>query len=203
MWRGSTTSRSRRPAAVGQRALAGNGAAGAHARGARLGRQAEVFPRPARARRVRARRAVGRARGRRRTARTTASTRSRRACGWSTGSSTRSSASTTSPPDRRPGARRCSTRATRRARDMPRYDTGAWSLYARGTDHARVRPQLPRAPARLPDPVLRPHADRPTATRRPASPYLEQPPAWRCARRGCGRRSQGSASSCRRSPAWA
>ena len=35
-------------------------------------------------------------------------------------------------------------------RELPTYDTGAWSLYSRGSSRARVRPLLPPAPARVP-----------------------------------------------------
>ena len=70
----------------------------------------------------------------RRAAATTSSTRSPPGCACSTASCSRSSASTTSPP--RPATARAQRlfatgdRAARR--EIPRYDTGAWSLYASG-----------------------------------------------------------------------
>ena len=77
----------------------------------------------------------GRARPGRRGRRTTRSTPSSRACGSSTASSSRSTGSTTTaatPPTTAP--RRCSPTGEARAREeVPTYDTGAWSLYSRGT----------------------------------------------------------------------
>ena len=43
--------------------------------------------------------------------------------------------------------------------EVPTYDTGAWSLYSRGSVHARVRPLLPHAAARLPRPAVHAHED--------------------------------------------
>ena len=86
-----------------------------------------AFETQAAARRPRAPRRAG-------AAATTSSTRSPPACACSTGSCSRSSASTTSPTRRRTAARERLFKAGDRAarREIPRYDTGAWSLYASG-----------------------------------------------------------------------
>ena len=96
----------------------------------------------------------------------------------------------------RPARRaRCSRRATAtRAQDVPSFDTGAWSLYSRGT-RPRVRPQLPHAAARLPRRALRPHADagllrRPRRTSRATS---TTPPVLELRRRGCAAGGRASA----------
>ena len=102
---------------------------------------------------------------RRRRAPTTRSTPSRPACGSSTASSSRSSGSTTSraSPATTARAARCSPTGERaRARsEVPTYDTGAWSLYSRGSVtresdlnyHALLRDFL--------DAPVRPHAREP------------------------------------------
>ena len=89
--------------------------------------------------------------------------------------------------------------------EVPRYDTGAWSLYARGTTtresdlsyHVLLRDFLTQLCRRTADPVYCvggvPLHDlpRPAAGARP------------CARCGCARaRRRRSASTCPRSPAW-
>ena len=57
------------------------------------------------------------------------------------------------------------------------FDTGAWWLYSRGVDHARVRPRLPQAPARLPQGAVRPHdGDRVLRAEQHFTTYLATPP---------------------------
>ena len=76
---------------------------------------------------------------------------------------------------------RCSTRATSRPKqEVPTFDTGAWSLYSRGSIKKGVRPRLPQAPARLPRPALQAHRDRAsTAAPTSTSPSYLTIPAGR------------------------
>ena len=89
-------------------------------------------------------------------------------------------------------------------RELPTFDTGAWSLYSRGSSRARVRPLLPPAAALVPAPHVHPHrrsrllrhraALRPVRARAAASS--------RSRRRGCAAaRSARCACGCRRSRA--
>ena len=74
------------------------------------------------------------------------------ACGSSTASCSRSSASTTSPQiTGDASARALFADGERAARvEVPTFDTGAWSLYSRGSSQHESDLVLPPAPARLP-----------------------------------------------------
>ena len=94
--------------------------------------------------------------------------------------------------------------SARRAREVPTYDTGAWSLYSRGTIDARVRPQLPRAAARLPASLCKRTDDRVYCDAEPH--FASTSSSRRCCRvahRAAARRHAPArcASGCRRSRA--
>ena len=107
-------------------------------------------------------------------------------------------------PRRRPARHRAvpGRRAARRAREVPAYDTGAWSLYSRGSSTQRVVALLPRPPAGLPGQPLHAHQDRRLLHDRRALRAVQERAAdgggaaAHAARRAAG---PGAASRCRRS----
>ena len=90
-----------------------------------------------------------------------------------------------------PTPRRCSPRASADARrEVPNYDTGAWSLYSRGAPAARVRPLLPRRSCSGFLHNLCTRTDEPVycTTERNFTQYQKEPPVISLASRDAARR---------------